>query len=452
MRGQGGLPGNGRDEARARRRRGVRALWLAAAAALLVAAAAAIAWVFLLAPPKLVTLRVAAGPYRSDSYELLREIADVVARHSARLRLEIVVSRDSSRNVAQLNEKSVELATIRSDTPASAELRIVAGLFPDYFQLIVRGDAFMATIPDLKGKRVAIPRHGTDEFRSFWMIGDHYDLSLTGVSWIAMTPEDAIPALIAGKVDAIFTVRSLRDRLLIGLFEDAQLKSLPLDLIEIDQAEAIALKRPFIAAGKIPRGAMSGFGPAPSHDIATATVNRILVSRDDVDPAAIAELTRILFERRLDLTTRIPLAAAISQPQASAGLIVPLHAGAAAYYDRNEPGFLRRNTEAIALLLTIAAMAGSGLLALRNRLTRSRKNRMDQYNYLLLGVAERARRTADPAAFGPLREEMFSVLERIVRALDTDDVTAEGFQSFSLLHDSVRRIVDEREAELRGRG
>lgn len=415
---------------------------------LLAAAFAAVGWHYFLAPPPIVKLRVAAGPYRSDSFEMMREIADVVARHSDRIRIEVVAARDSSRNIAHLNEREVELATIRSDTPAVADVRIVAGLFPDYFQLIARGGAFIAGIADLEGKRVAIPRHGTDEFRSFWVIGDHYDLSLTKVAWRAMTAEDAIVALIGNEVDAIFTVRSLRDRLLIGLFEDAQLKSLPLDLVEIDQAQAIAVKRPFLSAGAIPRGALSGFGPAPSRNIQTATVNRILVSRADVDEAAIAELTRILFEHRLDLTVRFPLASAIGRPDLSEGLSVPLHAGAARYYNRDDPGFLRRNSEPIALLLTLAAMAGSGLLALRSRFMRGQKNRMDQYNYALLDLAARARGAPARADVAAMRDEMYVVLERVVRALDADEVTGEGFQSFSLLHEAVRRILDARHAEL----
>jgi TRAP transporter TAXI family solute receptor len=415
---------------------------------LLAAASAAVGWYYFLAPPPIVKLRVAAGPYRSDSFEMMREIADVVARHSDRIRIEVVAARDSSRNIAHLNEREVELATIRSDTPAIADVRIVAGLFPDYFQLIARGGAFIAGIADLEGKRIAIPRHGTDEFRSFWIIGDHYDLSLTKVAWRAMTAEDAIVALIGNEVDAIFTVRSLRDRLLIGLFEDAQLKSLPLDLIEIDQAQAIAVKRPFLSAGAIPRGALSGYGPAPSRNIQTATVNRILVSRSDVDEAAIAELTRILFEHRLDLTVRFPLASAISRPDLSQGLSVPLHAGAARFYDRDEPGFLRRNSEPIALLLTLAAMAGSGLIALRARLLRGQKNRMDQYNYALLDIAGQARAADNAAKIATLRSELFATLEKVVRALDTDEVTGEGFQSFSLLHEAVRRILDARRAEL----
>ncbi len=62
-----------------------------------------------------VTLKIASGPYRSDSYELMVEIADVVDRHSANLVIEVVPSKDSSNNISMLNRSVVDLATIRSD-------------------------------------------------------------------------------------------------------------------------------------------------------------------------------------------------------------------------------------------------------------------------------------------------------------------------------------------------
>ena len=170
-----------------------------------------------------VVLSVGAGPYRSDSHELMKEVADVVARHSDTIRLKVIATSDSSRNISLLNADKVDMATIRSDTPVVNAVRMVADLFPDYFQIITRRDRGIDTVPDLGGKRIAIPRFGTDEFRSFWIVGDHYDLPIEKMDWKVMQFGAASQALLSGKVDALFTVRSLRDRLLINLFEDAEL-------------------------------------------------------------------------------------------------------------------------------------------------------------------------------------------------------------------------------------
>ncbi|MGI9401674.1 MAG: TAXI family TRAP transporter solute-binding subunit, partial [Rhizobiaceae bacterium] len=266
--------------------------------------------------------------------------------------------------------------------------------------------------------------------------------------WIAMPIHKAASDLLAHRIDAVFTVRSLRDRILLDLFADAKLKHIPIRLIEVDQAEAIALKWPFLFSASIPKGTYGGNTATPLRPQITPAVTRVLVTRQDIDPEAIAELTRVLFEHRLDLTIRFALASAIRQPDDSKGLNVPLHAGAAMYYDRDQPNFIQENAEPLALLVTLVAMLLSGLYALRSGFIHKQKNRMDSYNYVLLDIAEKARNSDDAGEIRKMKDEMLTLLETTVRALDTDEVTEEGFQSFSLLWDSVRRVLNERLAEI----
>lgn len=484
----------GANRASVKRKRNI--IWSLIFAAILIIAAIA-AYLYLNRERPIVTLNVAAGPYRSDSYELMKEIADVIERQSDTLRIKVIATKDSSQNIALLNrgfkklveqntavdpngeireieklamkdmgivipesssdnEKesdngetiSIDLATIRSDTPVVANVRMIAELFPDFFQIISKADNGYFSVRDLDGKRVAIPPFGTDEFRSFWAIGDHYDLSLSGVKWKAMDINDAVPEFLAGNLDAIFTVRSLRDRLLLNLHEDAVLKGQDLTLVEIDQAPAIAVKRPFLSSETIPKGAFGGNPVVPRRDIISTAVTRTLVTRDDLDPELIRELTSILFENRLDLIIRFALASAIQMPNVDEGLSIPLHAGSQQYYNRDQPSFLQENAEPIALMITIAAMLFSGLLALRSRLNSGQKNRMDSYNYMLLNIADQARVSNDKVQLGELKNELFGILETVVRALDTDEVTEEGFQSFSLLWESVREMIKDRHLEI----
>ena len=97
------------------------------------------------------TLIVATGLPGSDSHELMEQVADVVARQSDRLRLKVTATGDSSRNIAVLNARRADLATIRADTPVVADVRMIADLFPDFFQLIVRQDSNIRFIRNLRG-------------------------------------------------------------------------------------------------------------------------------------------------------------------------------------------------------------------------------------------------------------------------------------------------------------
>ena len=405
-------------------------------------------WWYLIRVPDDVVLKVGAGPYRSDSYELMKEVAEVVERHGTGVKIKVVATTDSSQNISKLNRGEIDMATIRSDTPVVDNVRLIASLFPDYFQFIARTGAGIRYLTELKGKRIAIPPYGTDEFRSFWVVADHYDLAIKSMKWQPMPLEEAKDKLLKGEVDVLFTVRSLRDRLLLNLFEDATITNVGLYFLEVDQAEAIALKRPFVQVANVPRGAFIGARPTPRREVKTAIVNRVLVTREDIDPAAIAEVTRVLFEHRLDLIIRFALASAIVKSQEGQGVSSPLHEGAERYFNRDAPSFIQENAEPIALIITILAMLFSGLLTLRSRMGNTQKDRMDSYNYMLLDIADKARVTEKAGEIKSMKEELFKILETVVRALDTDEVTEEGFQSFSLLWKSVSDVLNDRAREV----
>jgi uncharacterized protein len=389
-------------------------------------------------------LAIGAGPRSSDSFALMREVADVVNRSSKTLRLFVRETRDPSQSVSLLNHHDVSLAVIRADTPLVSDIQMVSMLYPDYFQVIVAGDSPAYDFRQIQGLRIAVPEFGTDALRSFFTVADHYDLKFENISWKTMPFEAARKGLISGLYDGIFTVRSLRDPSLVALFEDAQLRGKPLRYLPIAQAEAMALKRPFLRPGRIPVGTFVGVANVPASDTPTAVVDRILVARADVPAEAVRELTSFLFDHRLDLIIRFPLAASIKQPEIGQGLTTALHPGARAYYDREKPSYFQKHTDEVALGLTLMAMLGSALVALRARFSKKQKNRADKYNHQLLALSDRIAVSSMPSEINAIRDEHNQILRAIVVALDTDEITDEGFQSFSLLWESVREMLNEK--------
>lgn len=393
-------------------------------------------------------IAVGTGPFGSDAYNLMNEVREVVLRHSDTLRLEVTATRDGSQNIALLNRNEIDAAVIRSDTPVVTNVRGIATLYPDVFQLIVRHDVSAYGVNDLTNLKISIPEFGSDGFRSFWVIGDHYDIPIAKLDWQAERLARGAQKLLAGEVDALFTVRSLRDAPLIRMFEDAQLKGQKLRYLPIDQADSIALKRPFLSSTVIPKGAFGGATPVPGRTTPTSAVNRILVTRDDVSDTAVRELTRILFENRLDLTIRFALASAITPPADSGGLSVPLHEGAQSFYDRDQPSFVQENAEPLALGVTVLTLLISSLIAMRSRYVTSQKNKADIYNYQLLDIQKQAMLADEQLELDGLKVDLNNVLQTVVVALDTDEVTDEGFQSFSLLWEAVRETINDRTRQI----
>jgi len=415
---------------------------------LLVAAMAAGGWYLNQSSSEPTTLSVAAGPRGSDAFTLLSEIGEVLERHSDNVRLKVVESQNSSTNIMMVNRGKYDLATISSDTPTGLSIRLVADLFPDYFILITRANSNIRSIPDLTDHKIAIPEDGSSELLAFWSVIDHYNLPTGSFDFKSTSLAEGTELLLQEKVDGIFLLRSLRDATLLKLVEDAGLKNMALRLVPIDQAAAIALKRPFISPGIIVRGAFDGNPVLPRKNMTTATVHRLLIASADADAGAIREITRVLFENRLDLLIRFPISSTIVGANNERGASLPFHDGAASFYNRDEPSFFQENAEPIALVITILAMVGSGLLALRSRFSSKQKNRLDSYNYQLLDIAEKAQLSENVDELRALKKDLLSILEVVVKALDTDEMTEEGFQSFSLLWESVRETINDRKSEL----
>ena len=392
--------------------------------------------------PEVVT--VGTGPFGSDAFNLMSEVRQVVLRHSDTLRVEVKATRDGSQNIALLNRGEIDAAVIRSDTPVVANVHGISKLYPDLFHIIVRSDAPAFAATDLPRLKLSIPEYGSDGFRSFWAIGDHYDFQVDGFKWKAEPFKDGAKKLLAGEIDGLFTVRSLRDAGLIRMFEDAQLTGLKLRYIPVNQAEAMAIKRPFLSSGTIPKGAFTGAIPVPAIDTLTSSVDRILVARNDVSEDAVRELTRIMFENRLDLTIRFALASAIEAPDDVGGLAVPLHVGAEAFYNRDQPSFIQENAEPLALGVTVLTILISSLFALRRKFVAAQKNKADVYNHRLLNIQKQVLLADTIDELDLLKVDLSNVLQTVVLALDTDEVTDEGFQSFSLLWDGVRETINDR--------
>jgi len=78
-----------------------------------------------------------------------------------------------------------------------------------------------------------------------------------------------------------------------------------------------------------------------------------LIGNVNADKEAVKIITQILFERRLELLKTTSLAGFISQPDWDAGTFIPLHDGALAFYNRENPSFFVENADFIALIISL---------------------------------------------------------------------------------------------------
>lgn len=85
---------------------------------------------------------------------------------------------------------------------------------------------------------------------------------------------------------------------------------------------------------------MRGAPPIPSDDLTSLRVSFFLVANKSVDAGTITDLTQSLVDVRRDLLSQYPILAQAGAPSTDANALIPIHPGAATYYDRNQQSFL----------------------------------------------------------------------------------------------------------------
>ena len=386
------------------------------------------------------TLLIAAGQRSSQAFQLAEAFRKVVGRHYPEIKIEVFETRGSLHNAKLLDEGAVQLATVQADQAGGAAARMVADLYPDTFQIVVRGDSGINSISDLIGKRIALPPEQSGEYEAFWFLANYYSLTTDNLKAFAGTERTTDWLLINGDVEALFRVRAPGDASILRLIREVNGKVVP-----IPQASALQLRHPALEASTIPQGSYNGRPAIPGRDEPTVSVKQTLLARDDVPDDVVAKLSSVLFEHRRELMELVAIAGLITAPDSSGQTLVPIHDGVRAFWDRDKPHFLQENAEPIALMLTIAVVIMSGYLQLA---TRRRKKVMDGYNRELIGLARQARDAPDFTSLDACNEKLAEFVTRIVRATERGRINTAEFTLFNFAYDAVEDAIKDREIQL----
>ncbi len=210
------------------------------------------------------------------------------------------------------------------------KLRGIAGIYPNYIQIVASQESGIKTLADLKGKSLSVgaPASGTE-------------LNARAIFKAAgMTYEDL------GKVEYLpfaESVELIKNRQLDATLQSAGLgvasirdlsTSLPINVVAVPAADVAKIGAPYVAV-TIPAGTYDG----QAEDVATAAVGNYLVTHSGVSDETAYQMTKLLFESLDRLTAAHAAAKAIDSAKALDGMPVALHPGAERYY--KEAGILK---------------------------------------------------------------------------------------------------------------
>lgn len=250
-----------------------------------------------------------------------------------------VVSTDGSKaNIQGIDAGNYQLGTVQSDVMAYAwqgtrafeeegkinTFRTVAGLYAEAVQLVTMKSE-IKTVADLKGKSVSIGAPGSGVYFNAIDILSAAGLTENDIKAQYQSFADSADALKDGKIDAAFIVAGAPTPAITELFTTNEAYLVPIDG---EIAEKIMAEAPFYTTYSIPAGTYKG----QTEEVKTVTVKATLIVNADATEEDVYKLTAAIFDNIDPITAENAKGAELSLENATDGMTVPFHKGAAKYF------------------------------------------------------------------------------------------------------------------------
>lgn len=372
------------------------------------------------------TIRIATGTPGGTFLPLGQTLARAWSRDIPGVRFEAVESPGGIASIEMIERGEADLALLSNHVTGSSALRLIAPLYQETLQVVVRRDAGIETPLELAGHRVSTGPEGSGTESIARAVMEHFDVTESSVTVEHLGMIAAADALEAGTLDAAFMVAGMRtpavDRLLMR--QDMALLSLGNPGETGSALEGIRIDAPFFIVSAIPERA---YGARPEYPVGTVNVEALLVVSERVDADLVYYLSESMFAHKTELVAEQRLLAHLDENFDLSVSPYALHDGADRYLRRHEPSMLQRYTDQISLALTVAAILWSAMTAFGAWRGNRRKNRIEGRYEEALGLAKRAREARGPA-LGDALGALHALHDQILFDLANERLDAnEGF-------------------------
>ncbi len=250
-----------------------------------------------------------------------------------------VVSTDGSKaNIQGIAAGNYQLGTVQSDVMSYAwdgtrafekegkvdSFRTVAGLYAEAVQLVTMDPAIKSVV-DLKGKSVSIGAPGSGVYFNAVDVLAAAGLTEADIKAQYQSFADSADALKDGKIDAAFIVAGAPTPAITELCSTNDAYLVPIDG---EVAEKMMAACPFYTVYNVPAGTYKG----QEEDVKTVTVKATLIVSASASEEDVYKLTAAIFDNIEAITAENGKGAELSLENATSGMTVPFHKGAAKYF------------------------------------------------------------------------------------------------------------------------
>ena len=259
-------------------------------------------------------------------------------KSSAGITVNVVSTDGSKANIQGIDAGNYQLGTVQSDVMSYAwegtrsfkeegkveSFRTVAGLYAEAVQLVTM-DPAIKSVADLKGKAVSIGAPGSGVYFNAIDVLNAAGLTEDDIDAQYQSFADSADALKDRKIDAAFIVAGPPTPAITELCTTNDAYLVPIDGAI---AEKLMADCPFYTVHTIPAGTYAG----QEADVQTVTVKATLIVNADATEDDVYKLTAAIFDNADAITAENAKGAELSIENATGGMTVPFHAGAAKYF------------------------------------------------------------------------------------------------------------------------
>jgi TRAP transporter TAXI family solute receptor len=395
-------------------------------------------------------LRVAVGPAGSEDARLIAAAAQYLARERASIRFKLVPTEGVAHSAKSLTDDLADLAVVRTDVAMPEKGQAMAIMHRDAALLIAPERAGIAKVADLKGKTVGIIRKLPANAELLQTVLAQYQIPVDSVAVRTFDgPEQAAAAVKSRDIDVVLVVGTVSGRTVTETVAAlSQIEGPAPVFISVSEADAIAQRSPAYESMEVLRGAFGGSPPRPAETLRTLGVSHRLVASTALEDSTVSEATKQLFTMRPTISAQVPIANRIEGPDTSKSSYLPVHPGAAAYYDGEVQTFFERYSDWIYLGIMGLSIAGSAMAGIAS--TASARNRTRTLGLLdrLLGIVRLARAAESDAELHALEHEADEILAVALAKAGTGGLDDAGISAFTLGLDQARQAISERRRHL----
>jgi uncharacterized protein len=287
-------------------------------------------------------LLIATGPVVGIYFPAGGAICNMMNRAAREPVCAVVSSEGSAANLEALKAGAVDLAIVQSDWQFHAVkgdagdggaigrfegLRAAFSLHGEPVTVVARPDAGIASLEDLKGKRVNLGLPGSPGRVSAEALLAAMGWGLKDLGAVAeLAPEHQPSALCNGAIDAYIIPTAHPSGAVAEATQACGARLIP---ITGEAAERLVADNPFYSYATIPGGTYSG----NADPVASFGLKATVVTREDVDPERIHALVKAVFDDLPLFAAQHPAFAGLEpKSMAEDANTAPLHEGALRYY------------------------------------------------------------------------------------------------------------------------